>query len=125
MQLTNILRDLAEDYRRGRLYVPLADLGRFDIPSEHLFDAEYAGRLRGLVLWEAARAEGYFDAAEAEFPSGDGGRLFAACIMGGIYRRILERIKAARRHDRRIGLPAREKMALAAQIFRDYATSHD
>lgn len=123
MQLTNILRDLYEDYGRGRIYLPQSDLLRFGIPAEQLFDREYHSQLRELVLWEAVRAEGYFAAAEVELPAGLRGTLFAAIIMGETYRRLLARIKNARRYDRRISLPAREKIALAAEIAAE-AISH-
>jgi phytoene synthase len=62
-QLTNILRDLAEDAGRGRIYLPREDLERFGYTSEQLQRGEHSEAFRALMRFEAERARGYFEAA--------------------------------------------------------------
>jgi phytoene synthase len=110
MQLTNILRDVREDYEIGRVYLPAEDLRRFACADPLAAPAE-------LIRFEAARAREWFDrglglAGELDARS-------ASCLlaMTGIYRCILDRIE--RRPDEvlrhRISLPAWEKAWLAAR----------
>ncbi|UMM64721.1 presqualene diphosphate synthase HpnD [Aristophania vespae] len=63
LQLTNILRDISEDARRGRLYLPKELLDRFDVPADP-FEACYAQGLEGVCQILAARAHDHFRAAE-------------------------------------------------------------
>lgn len=68
MQLTNIVRDVGEDLRRGRLYLPLEDLRRFDCSPGHLLSLLDAGRgpddrFRALMRFEIIRADAYYDRA--------------------------------------------------------------
>lgn len=68
MQLTNIVRDVGEDLRRGRLYLPLDDLRRFDCSPDHLLGLLHAGRgpddrFRALMRFEIVRADAYYDRA--------------------------------------------------------------
>ncbi|MEX0939132.1 MAG: phytoene/squalene synthase family protein [Pirellulales bacterium] len=63
MQLTNILRDLQEDSARGRLYLPLEDLRRFDYPEEDLRRGVVDERTRALLQFQVRRAEYYYEEA--------------------------------------------------------------
>lgn len=63
-QLTNILRDLAEDAALGRVYIPQEDLQRFDYGEEDLLAGRRDDRFRELMRFEAARAYSYYEAAE-------------------------------------------------------------
>ena len=110
MQLTNILRDVREDYERGRVYLPAEDLRRFDCSNFLEVSPE-------LVRFEAQRAAEWFDRGLGLVDVLD--TRSAACVlaMTGIYRRILERIT---RHpdeilQRRISLQPWEKAWLAAR----------
>lgn len=115
LQLTNILRDVREDAANGRTYLPADDLARFGC------EQGFAGRLdpgadfRGLVLFEARRAQEYFDEGLQLLPMLD--RRSRACVaaMSGIYHRLLERIvrepEAVLRG--RVSLPAWEKAYVA------------
>jgi phytoene synthase len=109
MQLTNILRDVREDYEQGRVYLPAEDLRRFECSAPEV-SAE-------LIRFEAARAREWFDRGLELVDALDSRSASCLLAMTGIYRRILERI--AERPDeilrRRISLPAWEKGWLAAR----------
>ena len=63
-QLTNFIRDVGDDLRRGRLYLPLEDLDEFDVSRDELEAGEVSDRFRALLDFEIARARGlYRDAA--------------------------------------------------------------
>lgn len=102
LQLTNILRDVAVDYRRDRLYLPLADLAACGCTEDDIRrEVERAGKgapspnVRAALAQQAGRAREYFDRAVAVLPRGDASRFVAAEIMHGIYFELLKRIEAA------------------------------
>ena len=64
-QLTNILRDVGEDRGRGRIYLPLEDLERFNYSEKELFDGVIDDRWRSLMKFEIERARKYYDMAES------------------------------------------------------------
>jgi phytoene synthase len=97
LQLTNILRDVASDAARGRLYLPLEDLERFGVAEGGLFEAAARGgrpdgALRALLAFEAERAAGYYARARAALPEDDRRAMLAAEVMGAIYRELLDEI---------------------------------
>lgn len=116
LQLTNILRDIVEDYRGGRVYLPGEDFKRFGVSLE---DSSAGGeaKLAQLVVFEADRARGWYDTGLRLMPMLD--RRSAACTgaMAGIYFRLLQRITASPQMvlRRRVSLPAREKAMVAAR----------
>jgi phytoene synthase len=102
LQLTNILRDVSDDFGRGRVYIPLEDLERFACTEADLANeiAQAGGGVRSdavrrLLASQATRARGYYARADASLPRADARRLLAARIMGAIYRGILTRIERA------------------------------
>ncbi|MDQ7088511.1 MAG: squalene/phytoene synthase family protein [Acidobacteriota bacterium] len=119
LQLTNILRDLGPDARRGRFYLPLEDLRRFDVDEAAVIGtAANDQQRRGLLRFEAERARRYFDAARQA--GRRGGRDFCAAeVMGAVYRRLLDRIVAADfpTSGPLVHVPRREKLALAAATW--------
>jgi phytoene synthase len=96
LQLTNILRDVAGDAARDRLYLPLEDLARFGVTeAELLAVARDPGAPRGdglsrLLAFEADRARSHYAAAAALLPPRDRRSMMAAEVMGAIYREVLE-----------------------------------
>jgi len=92
LQLTNILRDLSEDVRIGRVYLPTEDLYRFGC---HVANGRIEGSVELLVAFEAQRGLGWLERGLALVPLLD--RRSAACVlaMAGSYRRLLERIAAS------------------------------
>jgi phytoene synthase len=111
LQLTNILRDVKEDKRRGRVYLPAADAVAQGSPPD-LSDDEALGRL---VAFECTRAEEWFARGFKLLPLLD--RRSQACVgaMAGIYHRLLRRIArdpmAVTRG--RVSVPASEKLWVA------------
>ncbi|HYQ90035.1 MAG TPA: squalene/phytoene synthase family protein, partial [Candidatus Binatia bacterium] len=95
LQLTNILRDIGSDLKRGRIYLPLADLKACGYSVDDLKRGERSPAFHHLMRFQAERARGFFDAAEQEAATLDRKRILAAQIMGRIYRRLLERIEAS------------------------------
>jgi phytoene synthase len=125
LQLTNILRDVREDYINGRVYLPEEDLAKFGIEfapfgqPEPFPAAATQARFASLVEFEAARAREWYASGLRLLATID--RRSAACTgaMAGIYRRLLERI-ARRPHavlEGRMSLPAGQKALVAAQAL--------
>ena len=96
LQLTNILRDIASDAARDRLYLPLEDLERFGVGEQALLAAARNPRvarpagLHALLEFEAERAGSHYAAAGRLLPERDRRSMLAAEIMGAIYRAVLE-----------------------------------
>jgi 15-cis-phytoene synthase len=93
LQLTNILRDVKDDARRGRIYLPLEDLRAFGVREEDILESRYTPRFVELMRFECDRARAYFDAARAMLRDDDKYYFFAARIMWSIYAHILRRIE--------------------------------
>ena len=119
MQITNILRDLKEDYERGRIYLPQEDLEKYGIAESELLAPSNRERLIELVRWEAERADGYFEKADSYLSHSLSKTLFPARIMGAIYRRILDKIRGLRSFNRRAELSGKEKLRIARSVFRE------
>lgn len=103
LQLTNILRDVAVDYRVGRFYLPAADLAKFGVTESDIRqEVEHAGngirseKVRAALAHHADRARDYFARATRALPREDASRFVAAEIMRAIYWELLCRIEAAR-----------------------------
>jgi 15-cis-phytoene synthase len=119
LQLTNILRDVAADFERGRVYLPLDDLARFDVREADLGSGRMTDGVRELLKFEAGRAREYYRRARAAMPPHDRRALVAAEIMAGIYRALLRQIE----HDgydvlsRRMRLSRRRQMMIALRTW--------
>ncbi|MGI8870383.1 MAG: phytoene/squalene synthase family protein [Mycobacteriales bacterium] len=119
LQLTNILRDVREDLRDGRRYLPQADLDRFGATLELGPDGEIAGPIEPLVAvvrFEASRARAWYAEGWRLLPMLDPRSAACCSAMSGIYRRLLERIDAdpATALRERVSLPPWGKAAVAA-----------
>jgi phytoene synthase len=114
-QLTNILRDVMEDGRRGRIYLPLEDLRRFDCTEAELLSSHYSPRLGALMAFECGRARAYYLRGRGALAPEDRSSLAAAEAMRLIYERLLDRIEA--RHfdvfGPKVTLPRYQKLTLA------------
>ncbi|WP_431047395.1 presqualene diphosphate synthase HpnD [Streptomyces sp. P1-3] len=116
LQLTNILRDVREDSRSGRTYLPAEDLAKFSCPTAFHSPVPPPGAdFTGLVLFEVRRARALFKEGFQLLPMLD--RRSGACVaaMAGIYRRLLERIARdpAAVLRGRVSLTGREKAYVA------------
>jgi len=125
LQLTNILRDVREDFRNNRVYLPKEDLDKFGIEFAPFGEPEpfpgtaMQARFANLVEFEASRAREWYGSGLRLLATID--RRSAACTgaMAGIYRRLLERI-ARNPHavlEGRMSLPGSEKALVAAQAL--------
>ena len=116
-QLTNILRDLAEDAQSGRVYLPAEDLRRFGYSADDLLDGKIDARFARLMEFEIGRAEkAYEQAAELlDYLTHDGRRVFAAMLA--TYRGLLEEIRESGGDvlSRRARLPWWRKLRIAAE----------
>jgi phytoene synthase len=93
-QLTNILRDIAEDADAGRVYLPEDDLARFDLSPRDLIERRHGDRFRALMEFEWQRANRYYDDAAPLLGLIRPGSRAAMWTLITIYRRILRRIRA-------------------------------
>jgi phytoene synthase len=115
LQLTNICRDIVEDRdQMGRVYLPLADIERFDCRPD-LSGPEDA--LIGLLLYESARAQAWYEEGLQLLPMLDRRSRACTAAMAGIYRRLLDRIRRdpAAVLRSRMSLPPWEKAWVAAR----------
>lgn len=122
-QLTNFIRDVAEDLDRGRTYLPDEDLAKFDVTRADLLAAKANGRatprIRELIEYEVTRAQAHYAAAAPGIP------LLAAASQAcmrtayALYGGILDEV-AAQGYDvfaRRAVVPQRRRMAVAARAL--------
>jgi phytoene synthase len=119
LQLTNILRDVREDARVGRIYLPQDEMNRFGVSPDEL-DAERPSRpLRDLLAFEAERAYQYYDLAKELVPLVDPVGRPVLLTITGIYRALLDEI--ARRDYNvlaaRVSIPAWKKAAIAVKAL--------
>lgn len=115
-QLTNFLRDVAEDWDRGRLYIPLADLDAHGV-TEWDFHARHVGpRMRRLLACQAARAQGYYRHAEQGLALLPAASRRCVRLAYRLYHGILEEIAAAdyQVFARRVAVPPRRRLAAVA-----------
>jgi phytoene synthase len=94
LQITNIIRDVKDDWAKGRLYLPLEDLERFGCTESDVTLPRPSEAFRRLLAYECSRAHTYYERAAAALPPACARALVAAEIMGGIYFEILRRIEA-------------------------------
>lgn len=92
-QLTNIIRDVGEDARRGRIYLPLDELKRFDVPVADILAARHSENFRKLMEFQIERAEHYYTQAMSQLPDVDRKAQRPGLVMAAIYRTLLEEIK--------------------------------
>lgn len=94
LQLTNIIRDIGEDYANGgRIYLPRADMARFGYRVEDLAAGKRTPEFLKLMNFQAERALGFYRTAEALRPRCDRRTMVAAEIMRAIYQRLLVRMQ--------------------------------
>ena len=93
LQLTNILRDVKDDYARGRVYLPLADLRACGCTVDDLSAGVASEPVRRVVAFECRRAHDFYARARRALPDADRQRLVAAEIMRAVYFETLRRIE--------------------------------
>ena len=93
-QLTNIIRDVGEDARRERVYLPQDELARFGMSAEDVIARRGGPQFRQLMELQAERAQSYYDLAFAKLAPEDRRNQRAGLIMAAIYRTLLDEIRA-------------------------------
>ena len=118
-QLTNIIRDVGEDARRGRVYLPLDELARFAVPLTDILAARDSENFRRLMAFQIERAEHYYDKALGQLPASDRKAQRPGLIMAAIYRTLLDEIKrdGGNVMNQRISLPPLRKLWLAGKTW--------
>ena len=94
MQLTNIIRDVGDDARRGRIYLPMSELKQYDVKAAELLERRYSDRFTALMRFQAERAHRTYDEAIALLPDVDRRAQKPGLMMANIYRELLREIEA-------------------------------
>ena len=94
MQLTNIIRDVGDDARRGRIYLPVSELKQFDVKAQEILNRGYSERFTALMRFQAERAHRLYDEAFALLPDADRRAQKPGLMMANIYRTLLREIEA-------------------------------
>ncbi len=98
MQLTNIIRDVGDDARRGRIYLPVSELQQFDVKAHEILNRKppfgYSERFTALMKFQAQRAHKFYDEALALLPEEDRLAQKPGLMMANIYRTLLREIEA-------------------------------
>jgi len=92
LQLTNIIRDLGEDARRGRIYIPLDELKKLDISEEEIISLNNSKKIKDLVKNQVVRAKQFYDLAIQTLPKEDKKSQKIGLVMGNIYYVLLNEI---------------------------------
>lgn len=95
MQLTNIIRDVGDDARRGRIYLPVSELQQFEVKAQEVLNRGYSDRFTALMRFQAERAHRCYDEALALLPDADRRAQKPGLMMANIYRTLLREIEAA------------------------------
>lgn len=114
-QLTNITRDVGEDARKGRIYLPISELQKFNVTAADILNARHSENFENLMRFQAARAQKLYDEAFALLPKADRRAQRPGLIMAAIYRALLDEIEHDGFHvlQQRISLTPIRKLWLA------------
>jgi len=91
-QLTNIIRDVGEDARRNRIYIPMDELARFQIDADEILRGRTSAHFGELVRFQIERARDYYARAFAALPDRDRQSQRPGLVMAGIYQALLNDI---------------------------------
>lgn len=119
MQLTNILRDLYEDYQRGRVYIPQEILQKYNLTAQNLFEPHRDRQLRAMVSELGLKAQRLYQLADSVLPGEVRRRLTAARIMAKIYQMLLERILLNNDFKIRVDLKSAEKLIIVKEVMKN------
>jgi phytoene synthase len=119
-QLTNIVRDVGEDARRGRIYLPQDELARFGVTPASLLALAPTGDFRALLAFQVERANAWYDRALGVLPAEDRRTQRPGLAMAAIYRTLLQEIArdGYRVLDRRLALTPMRKLWIAWRTAR-------
>jgi phytoene synthase len=92
-QITNVIRDVGEDARKNRIYLPMDDLKRFEVPAADILHFRESAHFKTLMAFQAERARTYYDQAMQALPPEDRRAQRSGLIMSAIYRTLLDEIE--------------------------------
>jgi 15-cis-phytoene synthase len=122
MQLTNIIRDVGDDARRGRIYLPVSELQQFGVKAQEVLKREapwgYSDRFTALMRFQAERAHKVYDEAFALLPPADRRAQRPGLMMARIYHTLLREIEASQFQvlHQRISLTPLRKLWIAMRV---------
>ncbi|HZX27097.1 MAG TPA: presqualene diphosphate synthase HpnD [Telluria sp.] len=118
-QLTNIIRDVGEDARKGRIYLPVNELQQFDVKAADLLNARHSEKFELLMRFQTERAERYYEEAYALLPRADRRAQRPGLMMAAIYRTLLDEIARDGFHvlNQKISLTPLRKLWLAWKTY--------
>ncbi len=94
LQLTNIIRDVGEDARRNRIYLPMDELEKFGVPASDILHSRYSENFAKLMEFQIERAKRHYENAYHSLPDQDRKTQKPGLIMAAIYSALLEEIAA-------------------------------
>jgi len=114
-QLTNIIRDVGDDARRGRIYLPVEDMERFGVTSAEIMNRQHSERFVELMRFETERARACYKEAVLALPEADRRAQRPGLMMASIYHTLLDELQRDQWHvlDQRIALTPIRKFWLA------------
>ena len=114
-QLTNIIRDVGEDARRNRIYLPQDELAQFGVKDSDILAGHSSAAFRALMAYQVARARTFYQQALSELPPTDRRGQRPGLVMAAIYQTLLNEIENDGYHvlDRRISLTPLRKLWIA------------
>ena len=118
-QLTNIIRDVGEDARKGRIYLPVNELQKFNVTAADLLNARHSDNFENLMRFQVARAQQAYDDAFALLPAQDRRAQRPGLMMAAIYRTLLAEVERDGYHvlTQRISLTPIRKLWLAWKTY--------
>lgn len=123
-QLTNIIRDVGEDARRGRIYLPLDEIKKAQVTEEDILNSNESSRVKALLEFQIDRAETFYDKALNRLPQEDAKQQRAGLMMAAIYRTLLREIQndgAEKVLNHKVSIPPARKLFLALKAFLKYS----
>jgi phytoene synthase len=118
-QLTNIIRDVGEDARKGRIYLPINELQQFNVTAADLLNARHSEKFEALMKFQAERAQRLYDEAFTLLPKEDRHAQRPGLMMAAIYRTLLDEIERDGFHvlNQKISLTPLRKLWLAWKTY--------
>lgn len=119
LQLTNIIRDVGEDARKGRIYLPVNELQQFNVTAADLLNARHSDKFENLMRFQVERAKKVYEEAFALLPKEDRRAQRPGLMMAAIYRTLLDEIERDNFHvlTQRISLTPLRKLWLAWKTY--------
>ena len=119
LQLTNIIRDVGEDARRNRIYLPLDELAQFGVTATDILNSKETENFKKLMAFQIERAQRYYQQALEHLPAADRKAQRTGLIMATIYQATLQEVVASGCHvmKERVSLTPRYKLWLAVKAW--------